>query len=76
MNINLQPSKIPWSGTIVCLSAGGWYPAAVFENKDDTCGFIDRQTLNGIDYIGPHLANAIDGENFMLSCVNKQKFND
>ncbi|XP_023245214.1 serine protease nudel-like [Copidosoma floridanum] len=48
-----------WSGHVVCLSKLGWYPAAVFQNRDLICGFGTTQTLNGIDYLSAHVSQAI-----------------
>jgi hypothetical protein len=50
---------LTWSGYVVCLSSGGWYPAAVFNDKNENCGFITKQILNSIDYIHAHLSQAI-----------------
>ncbi|XP_031786377.1 serine protease nudel-like isoform X3 [Nasonia vitripennis] len=51
---------VNWSGNVVCFSKGGWYPAAVFQDKDQNCGFSSKQVLNSIDYIHAHLSQAID----------------
>ncbi|KAJ8684612.1 hypothetical protein QAD02_020405, partial [Eretmocerus hayati] len=48
-----------WSGNVVCLSEEGWYPAAVFEEKPEDCGFASVQVLSSIDYIHAHLSQAI-----------------
>lgn len=48
------------SGTIVCRGDGGWYPAAVFHEKDLTCGFTNIQTLTSIDYLNTHLMETIE----------------
>lgn len=48
-----------WNGYVVCRSDGGWYPAAVFHDKDENCGFRTMQMLDGIDYLHAHLYDAI-----------------
>ncbi|XP_015603565.1 serine protease nudel [Cephus cinctus] len=53
-------TSLPWSGTIVCQSSFGWYPAAIFHEENGYCGFQEKRPLTSIDFINARLAEAID----------------
>ncbi|CAG5095894.1 Similar to ndl: Serine protease nudel (Drosophila melanogaster) [Cotesia congregata] len=60
-----------WSGFISCHNSRGWYPAAVFHEKDILCEFENPQALIGIDEMLPHLTKimsrtVINENNFKL----------
>lgn len=55
----MKNNTLNWNGYVVCLSEGGWYPAAVFHDKDESCGFGTKQILNSIDYLHAHLYEAV-----------------
>ncbi|XP_015117186.1 serine protease nudel [Diachasma alloeum] len=49
-----------WDGVVVCRGKGGWYPTAVFQDKDMMCGFKTPQTLTSIDYYNSYITQAMD----------------
>ncbi|KAK0183422.1 hypothetical protein PV327_001466 [Microctonus hyperodae] len=51
-----------WSGIVTCRGSGGWYPAAVFHEKDIICGFKTTQSLMSIDQMFPYLVDAMDNQ--------------
>ncbi|XP_072746689.1 serine protease ndl [Anoplolepis gracilipes] len=51
-----------WSGTVFCRNEKGWYPAAVFHEKDDFCSFRSMRNLTSIDYIHAFLMHALETE--------------
>ncbi|KAH0554135.1 uncharacterized protein LOC123264198 isoform X2 [Cotesia glomerata] len=55
-----------WSGFISCHNPRGWYPAAVFHERDILCEFENPQGLIGIDEMLPHLTIIMDENNFKL----------
>ncbi|XP_063992625.1 serine protease nudel isoform X2 [Diachasmimorpha longicaudata] len=48
-----------WDGIVVCRGKGGWYPTAIFQNKDMMCGFKTPQTLTSIDYYNSYITQAM-----------------
>ncbi|KAK0091613.1 hypothetical protein PV326_002954, partial [Microctonus aethiopoides] len=48
-----------WSGIVTCRGSSGWYPAAVFHEKDMICGFRTAQSLMSIDQMFPYLVDAM-----------------
>ncbi|XP_076268925.1 serine protease nudel isoform X2 [Rhynchophorus ferrugineus] len=43
-------NKRKWSGTIICDSRNGWYPAAVFTEKKGPCGFSHAKRYTSLKY--------------------------
>uniref|UniRef100_A0A0C9QGD9 Acrosin n=1 Tax=Fopius arisanus TaxID=64838 RepID=A0A0C9QGD9_9HYME len=54
-----------WDGLVVCRGKGGWFPTAVFQDKDMMCGFKMPQTLSCIDYFNAYISQAME-ENIEL----------
>ncbi|CAD6222513.1 GSCOCG00001002001-RA-CDS [Cotesia congregata] len=55
-----------WSGFISCHNSRGWYPAAVFHERDILCEFEYPQALTGIEEMLPHLTTVMDQNYFKL----------
>lgn len=48
-----------WNGVIFCHGAKGWYPSAVFHEKNAPCSFQRVQALTSIDYLNAYLTQAM-----------------
>ncbi|XP_020300166.1 serine protease nudel-like [Pseudomyrmex gracilis] len=53
-------SSSPWSGTVFCRGAAGWYPAAVFHENEGSCSFRKTRNLTSIDYIHAYLTQILE----------------
>lgn len=49
----------PWGGCIVCLSASGWYPAAVYYDHKGVCGFQKAGGHTSLRYLTSTIIEAI-----------------
>nr|XP_023023966.1 serine protease nudel [Leptinotarsa decemlineata] len=59
-------SPHPWSGTIVCDSGNGWYPAAVYFEKNGFCGLAAVTIFTSIPYYKNKLLEAMERTPFEL----------
>ncbi|XP_015184626.1 PREDICTED: serine protease nudel-like [Polistes dominula] len=55
---NYTPNN--WNGVVFCRGAKGWYPSAVFEEKNAPCTFQQVQTLPSIDFLNAYLTQAME----------------
>uniref|UniRef100_A0A6P7FDM3 Serine protease nudel-like n=1 Tax=Diabrotica virgifera virgifera TaxID=50390 RepID=A0A6P7FDM3_DIAVI len=75
-----------WSGTIVCDSGSGWYPAAVYFEKEGLCGLSSVQKYTSVPYHKREMrvlmdqvslnSDAPDCDGFRCAlgeCINKSK---
>ncbi|CAG9836716.1 unnamed protein product [Diabrotica balteata] len=75
-----------WSGTIVCDSGSGWYPAAVYFEKEGLCGLSSVQKYTSVPYHKREMrilmdqvslnTDAPDCDGFRCAlgeCINKSK---
>nr|KAF7429288.1 hypothetical protein H0235_005686 [Vespula pensylvanica] len=49
-----------WNGVIFCHGGKGWYPSAVFHEKNAPCSFQRVQVLTSIDYLNAYLTQAME----------------
>ncbi|XP_057339605.1 serine protease nudel [Microplitis mediator] len=49
-----------WSGFVACKGFYGWYPVAVFSEKDIMCGFTEPHALTGIEEMYPYITEAME----------------
>ncbi|XP_014616401.1 PREDICTED: serine protease nudel [Polistes canadensis] len=49
-----------WSGVVFCRGIKGWYPSAVFHEKNAPCTFQQVQALTSIDYLNAYLTQAME----------------
>ncbi|XP_034949876.1 serine protease nudel isoform X2 [Chelonus insularis] len=54
-----------WSGTVTCRGPNGWYPAAIFHEKDIFCEYHTVQSLTSIDYMYAHLMESTEGSSYI-----------
>lgn len=55
-----------WNGVIFCHGAKGWYPSAVFHEKNAPCSFQRVQALTSIDYLNAYLTQAMGKKIFLI----------
>ncbi|XP_043489566.1 serine protease nudel-like [Polistes fuscatus] len=49
-----------WNGVVFCRGVKGWYPSAVFHEKNAPCTFQQVQALTSIDYLNAYLTQAME----------------
>ncbi|XP_014475627.1 PREDICTED: serine protease nudel [Dinoponera quadriceps] len=52
-------TRSDWTGTVVCHGQEGWYPAAVFHEKNGPCSFQNTRNLTSIDYVHAYITQIL-----------------